>query len=180
MVEITEDEVPCTTATEFKTRGNEYYSVRNYTAAIEAYNKAVDLSKDGECGEFLATLHANIGACYLKLEAFEKTVEACDVAIELKPGYIKALLRKASALKNLDKISDADKVVDEILVIEPRNSQALTLKKELAQAFEAKKEEMMSQLKELGNGILGNFGMSLDNFETVKDPETGSYSIKMR
>jgi len=40
------------------------------------------------------------------------------------------------------------------------------------------KEEMMSKLKELGNSLLGNFGLSLDNFKAEQDPDTGSYSIK--
>ena len=34
------------------------------------------------------------------------------------------------------------------------------------------------KLKDLGNSILGNFGLSLDNFKTVKDPKTGSYNIQ--
>lgn len=33
------------------------------------------------------------------------------------------------------------------------------------------------KLKDIGNGILGKFGMSLNNFNAVKDPNTGSYSI---
>ena len=33
------------------------------------------------------------------------------------------------------------------------------------------------KLKDLGNNVLGKFGMSLDNFKAVKDPNTGSYSI---
>lgn len=35
------------------------------------------------------------------------------------------------------------------------------------------------KLKEMGNSVLGRFGMSLDNFKAVKDPNTGSYSISM-
>jgi hypothetical protein len=43
---------------------------------------------------------------------------------------------------------------------------------------EKMKEEMLGKLKDLGNTILGKFGMSLDNFKAEKDPDTGSYSIK--
>ena len=33
------------------------------------------------------------------------------------------------------------------------------------------------KLKDLGNSVLGKFGMSLDNFKATKDPSTGAYSI---
>ena len=36
------------------------------------------------------------------------------------------------------------------------------------------------KLKELGNSLLGKFGMSLDNFKAEKDPTTGSYSINFQ
>ena len=39
------------------------------------------------------------------------------------------------------------------------------------------KDEAMGKLKELGNTILGNFGMSLDSFKMEQDPATGSWSI---
>ena len=37
---------------------------------------------------------------------------------------------------------------------------------------------MIGKLKEVGNKVLGKFGMSLDNFKMVQDPATGGYSIK--
>ncbi len=40
------------------------------------------------------------------------------------------------------------------------------------------KDEAMSKLKDLGNSILGKFGMSLDNFK-VEQGEDGGYSVKM-
>jgi hypothetical protein len=40
------------------------------------------------------------------------------------------------------------------------------------------KDEALGKLKDLGNTILGNFGMSLDNFKMVQDPSSGSWSIR--
>ena len=39
---------------------------------------------------------------------------------------------------------------------------------------------LAGKLKELGNTVLGKFGMSLDNFKAEKDPNTGSYSIQFK
>ena len=36
---------------------------------------------------------------------------------------------------------------------------------------------MLGKLKDLGNSVLGRWGMSLDNFKAEKDPNTGSYNI---
>ncbi|GLT69316.1 hypothetical protein SLA2020_414750 [Shorea laevis] len=71
-----------------------------------------------------------------------------------------------------------------ILELDPSNDQAKRTIRRLQPLAEEKrekmKEEMMGKLKEMGNSVLGRFGMSVDNFKAVKDPNTGSYSISFQ
>jgi hypothetical protein len=39
---------------------------------------------------------------------------------------------------------------------------------------------LLGKLKELGNVVLGKFGLSVDSFKAEQDPSTGAYSIKFQ
>ncbi|KAK4270284.1 hypothetical protein QN277_023338 [Acacia crassicarpa] len=71
-----------------------------------------------------------------------------------------------------------------ILEIAPSNDQARRTLRRLeplaAEKREKMKEEMIGKLKAMGNSLLGRFGMSVDNFQAVKDPNIGSYSISFQ
>ena len=43
---------------------------------------------------------------------------------------------------------------------------------------EKTKKEMFKQLRSLGDMVLGNFGLSCDNFKAEKDENTGGFSLK--
>ena len=75
------------------------------------------------------------------------------------------------ALEDMQKVVEIDPSVAEARRAVPRLRVAAEKK------AEELKEQMMGQLKELGNSLLGKFGMSLDNFKAEKDPSTGSYNI---
>lgn len=75
-------------AVEFKEEGNLAFKNCDWTAAIEAYTKAI------ECGKHhkqLPTFYKNRAAAYLKLEQYEQTVRDCNKSLEFEPNEPKAL-----------------------------------------------------------------------------------------
>lgn len=53
-----------------------------------------------------------------------------------------------------------------------------TISPKLNAAKEREMGEMMGKLKDLGNGILKPFGLSTENFNLLKDENTGGYSMQ--
>lgn len=132
-------------------------------------------------GEKLAIFLNNRAASLIQLQRFEQAISDADVAILLNPNYTKAYLRRATALEKTERNDEALKDLKRASALEPSNG---TIRKSVARVqklederLEKLKEETIGKLKDLGNSLLGNFGLSLDNFNTVQDPKTGSYSI---
>lgn len=115
--------------------------------------------------------------------------------MELDDEYVKARMRRAMANEKLDTwaaleaaLEDLCKVRDQLQgITEPNDEKLLKDTKSRISALEPKiktkqqqeTQEMMGKLKDLGNGFLSNFGMSLDNFKLNQNPD-GGYSINMQ
>jgi len=123
----------------------------------------------------------NRAATLIQLERYEDAIKDADVALLLNPRYAKAYIRRSSAYEKTERTEEALRDVKQALELEPSNANirknSQRLQKIEDERLEKLKEETMSKLKDLGNSLLGNFGLSLDNFNTVQDPNTGSYSI---
>jgi tetratricopeptide (TPR) repeat protein len=134
-----------------------------------------------EYGTQLAVYHCNRAACLLHLLKYQEAIQDCTVAVLLNPKYTKAWMRRSNAYENTERIEDALEDAKKALESDPANAKirldVARLQKLEDARLEKLKEETMGKLKELGNSILGNFGMSLDNFNAVQDPKTGSYSL---
>lgn len=143
----------------------------------------------------LATLHANAGACLMKLESFEECVRRCSKAIALHPRYGKAHARRAQAYEKLDDVERALEDYERAVEIEEKvneesederkrarksahREKVNLLKPKVDAKREETKKEMFKQLRSLGDMVLGNFGLSCDNFKAEKDENTGGYSLK--
>ena len=134
-----------------------------------------------EFGQTLAVYHCNRAACSLHLANYSEAIHDCSVAVLLHPNYTKAWMRRCNAYERTERMEDALEDAKKALESDPTNHKlkldVARLQKLEDARMEKLKEETMGKLKELGNSILGNFGMSLDNFNAIKDPATGSYSL---
>ncbi|KAL5539014.1 hypothetical protein UlMin_043910 [Ulmus minor] len=172
-------------ANDAKLEGNKLYSNGEFEEALSKYEFALHLAPEMPSSvELRSTCHSNRGICFLKLGKYEDTVKECTKAVELNPSYVKALVRRGEAHEKLEHFEEAIADMKKILELDPSNDQARKSIRRLEPLAEQKrekmKEEMIGKLKEMGNSLLGRFGMSVDNFKSVQDPNTGSYSISFQ
>ncbi|KAK8697486.1 hypothetical protein V6N13_113631 [Hibiscus sabdariffa] len=172
-------------ANDAKIQGNKLFGNGQYEEALLQYEIALQVTADMPTAvEIRSICHSNRAVCYLKLGRYEETIKECTKALELNPSYIKALVRRGEAHEKLEHFEEAISDMKKILELDPSNHQAMKtiyrLEPLAAEKREKMKEEMIRKLKELGNSVLGRFGMSVDNFKAVKDPNTGSYSISFQ
>ncbi|KAJ4774348.1 Tetratricopeptide repeat protein 1 [Rhynchospora pubera] len=172
-------------ANDAKAQGNLLFSAGQYEEALAQYERALEIASEIPSSEEIQSMcHANRAICFSKLGKYEETIKECTKALELNPSYLKALLRRAEAREKLEHYDEAISDMKKIAELDPSNEQASRALRRLeplaAEKREKMKEEMIGKLKELGNSVLGRFGMSVDNFKAVKDPNTGSYSIQFQ
>lgn len=163
-----------------KEAGNAHFKAGEIESAIDCYTESIDVSPEDALQE-RSVFFANRSACYSRLGQHRDVVSDCDAALDLQPGYVKALLRRAQAYEALDDPTSALADMKKVVEVDPGAKVAAAAVPRLQAAsdakLEAQKEEMLGKLKDLGNSVLGRFGMSLDNFKAQKDPNTGSYNI---
>ncbi|XP_061370366.1 uncharacterized protein LOC133313067 [Gastrolobium bilobum] len=168
-----------------KAEGNRCFVDGKYEEALSQYELALQVAPDMPSSvEIRSICHANRGVCFLKLGKYENTIKECTKALELNPAYVKALVRRGEAHEKLEHFDEAIADMKKILELDPSNDQAGKVIRRLeplaAEKREKMKEEMIGKLKDMGNSVLGRFGMSVDNFKAVKDPNTGSYSVSFQ
>lgn len=124
---------------------------------------------------------SNRAACHVGTGAWRFVVDDTTLALKLQPDYIKAIARRAHANEELKNLQEALDDLKRLLVLDQSYKKAAEpriarLEKELEEKRKKEQEEMMGQLKDMGNKFLGLFGLSLDNFKAEQD-DSGSYKI---
>jgi tetratricopeptide (TPR) repeat protein len=167
-----------------KEDGNAFFRDKDYDGAITLYSQAIAYCPcDDENKVNMAVFLGNRAAAYFSIEEWSLVVDDCTTALENNANYVKVLHRRLQAYEKLDRVEEAladAKRIQELDPSWPKISATVDrLEKEQAEKMEKLKAETLSKLKDIGNSILGNFGMSLDNFKFKQDPNTGSWTVGM-
>lgn len=92
----------CTRAASLKNKADDAYLRGALDASIEFYGEAIATAPP-EDSAFVAVCYSNRAACRRRTRDLVPALEDCDRALELYPGYARALFRKACVLLELDR-----------------------------------------------------------------------------
>lgn len=170
-----DETVSASDAATLKEEGNAAFKSNENDRALEKYTAALKSAhlSDNDRG----VIFGNRAAVHLRKEAWKEVLNDTKQSLKYKPGYEKALIRRKKAA---EKLEDWNVAVQTAKDLNAPQAEIAALETKAKQKLEKDTAEMMDQLKGVGNSILSNFGLSLDNFKMEKDPTTGSYSVQMK
>ncbi|KAK4699503.1 hypothetical protein P7C70_g6756, partial [Phenoliferia sp. Uapishka_3] len=124
--------------------------------------------EEEELRELRAVLFANVAACLIKLPV-RPYLPLSHIFPDLVPPLTIHLHKTdQKTLSTLPGITP--------LVAKSSKEALASLPPKIAEAQEREKDEVMGKLKDLGNSVLGKFGLNTDNFKFVQQPG-GGYSM---
>ncbi|XP_064363735.1 sperm-associated antigen 1 isoform X2 [Dromaius novaehollandiae] len=132
-------------ATREKEKGNEAFAIGDYMEAVTYYTRSISV---------LPTVAAynNKAQAEIKLQNWHSALQDCEKVLDMEPGNIKALMRRATVNNHLQNYETAIEDLMEVLYVEPENAIA---KKNLLE-IEKKLEDLkpVSETKSKGKKIL--------------------------
>ena len=163
-------------------QAGELYKNQNYLEALNIYSLLIKEAKRAKLKDQLVILYCNKGICFNKLLEKEKALESFSKALEYDNNYSKALCNRMLLYNSKGDYIEAYEDFKKLKEIDEKlwNNYS-NMEYSLQASAEMKKKqmtnEMLGKLKDLGNSILGNFGISLDNFKMTPNGQ-GGYSIQ--
>uniref|UniRef100_A0A673U183 Sperm associated antigen 1 n=1 Tax=Suricata suricatta TaxID=37032 RepID=A0A673U183_SURSU len=127
-------------ATREKEKGNEAFNSGDYEEAVMYYTRSLSV---------LPTVAAynNRAQAELKLQNWNSAFQDCEKVLELEPGNLKALLRRATTYKHQNKLQEALEDLKKVLNVEPDNELAKKTSLEVERDLKNSKPASKTQTK---------------------------------
>jgi len=123
-----------------KNKGNQSVKDCNYKDAIECYTRCIQFYPDE------VVSYTNRALCYLKVKDFHQVINDCSKALQLDASNIKAFYRRATALKNLSRLVEAEDDLVSLINIDPCNKTAASELKVLRNLIASSKSSKMKKV----------------------------------
>ncbi|XP_040287879.1 sperm-associated antigen 1 isoform X1 [Bufo bufo] len=117
-----------------KEKGNEAFRSGDYEEAISYYSRSISIIAS-------VAAYNNRAQAEIKLKNWQNALNDCQQALDLEPGNVKALLRRAVVNKNLHKLPAASSDLKTVLLHEPENPTAKKVLCEVEELLQKEKEE---------------------------------------
>ncbi|KFZ45316.1 Sperm-associated antigen 1, partial [Antrostomus carolinensis] len=102
-------------ATREKEKGNEAFAIGDYVEAVTYYTRSVSVIPT-------AAAYNNRAQAEIKLQDWYGALQDCEKVLDMEPGNIKALMRRATVHSQLQNYQTAIEDLNKVLCVEPENA----------------------------------------------------------
>ena len=141
------------TAVSWKEKGNKFVQEKQYLEALNCYTKAIELDANDPI------LYSNRSAMYYNLKYYDNAILDAEMAITLRPTYVKAYLRKGNALEAQNKYKEALDTYELGLKQDPDNEQLIEAKKNLQILMESPKDNIINEENGKETNLIKKYAM---------------------
>ena len=128
---------PTSNVEELKALGNKEFAAGNFNNSIKHFTEAIQLDPSN------SVLYSNRSAAYASSKNYQSALVDAERAVELKPEWVKAWSRKATALQGLGRWEEAFKAWSKVRELDPNNE---GLQKNLQLCMQAMIAKFQSQM----------------------------------
>merc|ERR1719489_631452 len=107
-----------------KDKGNEAFKAGDFDEALLYYSRSINIHPTTACIN-------NRALVYIRKKKWLKCLHDCDHVLRMEPGNLKAMMRRATACKELGKLVEAQKDLEYVLKQEPLNKKSEKLLEEV-------------------------------------------------
>ncbi|KFQ38862.1 Sperm-associated antigen 1, partial [Mesitornis unicolor] len=132
-------------ATHEKEKGNEAFAIGDYVEAVTYYTRSISVIPT-------AAAYNNKAQAEIKLQDWDSALQDCEKVLDMEPGNVKALIRRATVHGQLQNYQAAIEDLNKVLCIEPEN--AIAKKNLLQTEMKMKGLKPVSETQGKGKRIL--------------------------
>ncbi|KFQ51041.1 Sperm-associated antigen 1, partial [Pelecanus crispus] len=102
-------------ATREKEKGNEAFAIGDYVEAVTYYSRSISVIPT-------AAAYNNKAQAEIKLQDWDSALQDCEKVLDMEPGNVKALMRRATVHNQLQNYQTAIEDLNKVLCVEPENA----------------------------------------------------------